>query len=288
MSILIAKNSPVKRFFVFVLILPFLFVSFGFSKPDILKADEVRLPVLMYHNVLKCRTGKYIVSPSQVEDDFIALQKAGYTGVHMRDVIDWMDGKSKLPAKPVVITFDDGHYNNMHYVLPLAKKYNMKFMINPVTSFSKFTTDSNDHSNPNYSHLTWSQMKELHDSGMVEIGNHTHAMHKYRPRFGILKMESESKSKYLENLRTDVNKANDLIEASGVPRPTTFAYPFGKYDKSAKETVLEMGFRALLTCTEGVTTIKKGKQESLHNIRRYNRDGDMKTEEIMKLVERKA
>jgi len=238
----------------------------------------------MYHNVLKSRTGKYVVSPTQLEKDFRAILEAGLTPVHMSEVIAWVDGKGELPARPVVITFDDGHYNNLHYGLPIAKELGVKFMIYPVTSFSKFSVESGDHSNPNYSHITWEQMGEACATGLVEFGNHSHNMHKFKPRFGILKMSSEDEGTYAQNLRDDINSAQDLIEQSASARPTTFAYPFGKFDKESKQLLLDMEFRALLTCTEGVSIIKQGQPETLHNLKRINRNGSMSTERLIKRI----
>jgi len=260
----------------------FFFLSgFGFSSPE---PETIDLPIIMYHNILKSRTGKYVVSPTQLEKDFIALKAAGYETVFLSDVINWVDGKGELPPKPIVITFDDGHYNNIHYGLEIAKKHGIKFMINPVTSFSKFTTDNGDHSNPNYSHITWEQMKSAVQSGHVEIGNHTHAMHKFKPRFGVMQVSGETTEDYTKKLIDDINLAQDLIQSSGCPRPTTFAYPFGKYTRDSRELLLGMGFRALLTCTEKNNTIVRGKPESLHSLGRYNRDGAYTSEELLKKI----
>jgi len=259
----------------------------GFTAPpskNELSDGQLHLPIVMYHNVLKSRTGKYVVSPAQLERDFEAIIAAGFQPVFMSEVIDWVDGKGKLPARPIVITFDDGHYNNLHYGLPIAQRHNMKFMINPVTSFSKFSVDSGDHSNPNYSHITWEQMGTAVASGLIEFGNHSHAMHKFKPRFGITKMRHEGEDDYATTLRDDIMAAQDLIEQSGAVRPRTFAYPFGKFDSLSRRLLLDMEFRALLTCTEGVSIITKSKPESLHNLKRINRDGSMSTEKLINLV----
>lgn len=246
--------------------------------------DTIELPILMYHKVLKSRKGKYVVSPAQLEKDFIAIKEAGYNTVHLSEVIAWVDGKGSLPDKPIVLTFDDGHYDNMHYAFPLAKEHGIKFMINPVTSFSKFTTETGDHSNANYSHLTWEQIGELARSGVVEFGNHTHAMHKFKPRFGITQVGGETIEEYTQRLREDITKAQDLIEASGAPRPLTFAYPFGKFTKEGRQVLIDMGFRAILTCTDGVSVIRKGDEKSLHNLKRINRDGWLNSKIVLESI----
>jgi len=242
----------------------------------------------MYHQIYKNTKGKYIVSPQQLEDDFTAILQAGFTPVFLSEVVNWVDGYGTLPPKPIVITFDDGHYNNMHYGLPIAQKLGIKFMINPVTSFSKHTVDSNDHSNPNYSHLTWNQIRGLVDTGLVEIGNHTHRMHRFKPRFGIMKMESESLDEYIAALMEDIESSQNFIEGCLVPRPLTFAYPFGKYSKTSRELLLDMGFRALLTCNEWVNNAVQGEEKTLHNLGRFNRDGHWSSERLLKALDTEA
>ena len=254
------------------------------SAPIETNEDVRALPIIMYHKVLKSKTGKYTVTPSQLDADFAAFKNAGFTAVHMREVIDWVNGRGELPAKPIVITFDDGYFNNVHYGLDIAKKHNTKFGIYPVTSFSKYSTESGDSANPNYSHLTWREMSDAFATGMVEFGNHTHRMHRFRPRYGIMPVGTESTNEYHENLRADIKAANDLIESAGVPRPTTFAYPFGKYSAESRELLIDMGFDALLTCNEKVNKIRRGDPTCLHSLGRFNRDGNYSTETILKKI----
>jgi peptidoglycan/xylan/chitin deacetylase (PgdA/CDA1 family) len=254
----------------------------GESADEMLTADKVPLPIVMYHKVSKTARTKYSVTVEQLESDFRAFCEAGYTTVFMRDVINWIDGRGNLPKKPLVITFDDGQYNNLSYVLPIAQKYGVKYMICPVTSFSQNSIEHNDTGNPNYSHLSWDDMKTANESGLVEIGNHTHKMHKFKPRYGIGKMGSETVDDYLVALRDDIEQAQNLIANTGTPKPTSFAYPFGKYTREGRELLVnELGFRALLTCNERVTMIERGKAESLHELGRFNRSGNYSTETIM-------
>ncbi|MCL2846510.1 MAG: polysaccharide deacetylase family protein [Firmicutes bacterium] len=269
-----------------LLLIPILFFTCGFSKTP---NDETReLPILMYHKVLNGSKGKYVVSEKQLESDILRLKRDGYETVFMSQVIDWVDGRGTLPPKPIVLTFDDGHYNNMHYALPLAQKHNIKFMIYPVTAFSAHTERTNDANKPEYSHLTFAQIGECARTGHIEFGSHTHNMHKFRPRFGIAKMGDENPETYRRTLLDDVRTSMDLIEGSGAPRPQTFAYPFGKFSRNSREMLLELGFRAFLECTEGTSTITKNNPQSLHRLKRYNRDGSASTDTVFnKLIQSK-
>ena len=74
----------------------------------------VQVPVIMYHAVIddSRRLGQYVVSPAELESDFAWLQRNGYTAVLSEDLIRYVEDGTPLPEKPVLITFDDGYYNN--------------------------------------------------------------------------------------------------------------------------------------------------------------------------------
>jgi len=247
--------------------------------------DGIRVPVIMYHSILKSRSGKYIVSPVVLEADMQHLIKHGYTTVFAQDVIDYVHGKGELPEKPIIITFDDGYYNNMIYVLPIFKKLGLKGVINIVGHYADKAVAEGDN-NPNYSHLSWEQMRELKDSGVFEIGNHTYDMHNHGPRTGVTKKRGESADDYRKALEADIGKLQcELTNKSGIT-PNIFAYPFGKYSKETPDILKDMGFEAIFTCNEGVNLIRRGDFETLMSLKRYNRPAGISTEKFFyKIIE---
>lgn len=252
---------------------------------DIQKSEYVYLTTVMYHNILNSRTGTYIVSEKQLDDDLSCYENHGYTFVSPSEVIAYAEGKSNLPKKPVMITFDDGHYNNMYYGLPVLLKHNAKACFCIIGRFSDNSSIS-DGSNPNYSHLTWQQISILSNSGIVEIASHSYDMHNYKPRFGIGKMHGESDEEYKTAIRNDLNKINEKLYAATGKQPTTFAYPFGKYTDIAKEELISAGYKLMMTCNEGVSKITYNNKESLYYVKRYNRNGEYNSEEFTSKLEK--
>lgn len=248
------------------------------------QTDGIELPVLMYHSVLKSKSGVYIVSPSQLEQDFKRITDCGYTAVTSEEVINYVDGKGSLPSKPILITFDDGHYNNMYYALPLLKKYNLKAILNVIGRFSNYSTTSGDIDNPNYSHVTWDEIAELSNGGIMEIGNHTYNMHNYKPRFGMAQNYGESDAQYVETLKNDVGKLQKILLETTGKNCRVLAYPFGKYNTLAEKTLVDMGFRMMFTCNEGVSRITRGQADCLYRLKRINRSGLYDTETVMKKI----
>jgi peptidoglycan/xylan/chitin deacetylase (PgdA/CDA1 family) len=248
------------------------------------KGRSVNLLVVMYHNILNCKNSIYIVSSRQLEEDLKALKQEGYTSVFPSEVIAFVKGKGTLPKKPIMITFDDGYYNNMYYALPILKKYNMKANLNVIGAFSEHSTNSGDHSDPSYSHITWTQLKELADSGYFEIGNHTYNMHKFKPRYGIMPKKAESELVYKQKLKKDVAHLQEILKENCGLTPNVFAYPFGRYSQMSKEVLLSMGFEMLLTCNEGINTITVGDLKCLHYMKRFNRNSRYTTDRLMCII----
>lgn len=53
----------------------------------------------------------------------------GYTFLSMKELYDANNGKIELPAKPILITMDDGYYSNYECIYPILKKYHVKASI---------------------------------------------------------------------------------------------------------------------------------------------------------------
>lgn len=239
--------------------------------------EVVEVPIIMYHSVLKSKKGMYSVHPSLLREDIRYLKNHGYQPIFVKDIIAFCEGKGDLPQKPVVLSFDDGHYNNYYYAYPILKEENFKANLNVVGSYCNYSTTSGDYDNPNYSYLTWREIKELHDSNIFEIGNHTYKMHAFSPRYGIKQKLYESDDEYAKALKDDVSKLEYKFMVECGFRTEVFAYPFGAYSDLGEKILREMGFKAFLTCNEGINKLKKGDAKALSHLKRVNRSGNLTT-----------
>ena len=239
--------------------------------------EVVEVPIIMYHSVLKSKKGMYSVHPSLLREDICYLKNHGYQPIFVKDIIAFCEGKGDLPQKPVVLSFDDGHYNNYYYAYPILKEENFKANLNVVGSYCNYSTTSGDYDNPNYSYLTWSEIKELYDSNIFEIGNHTYKMHAFSPRYGIKQKLYESDDEYAKALKDDVSKLEYKFMVECGFRTEVFAYPFGAYSDLGEKILREMGFKAFLTCNEGINKLKRGDAKALSHLKRVNRSGNLTT-----------
>lgn len=246
-----------------------------YAKTD---SDAVEVPIVMYHSLLKdeARHGKYVISPELFEADLEYLESHGYTTVLMSDLINYTNG-GDLPEKPIVLTFDDGYYNNYLYAYEIAKRHNAKFVISPIGYYAELFSESGEH-NAYYSHATWQQLKEMADSGLVEVQNHSYNLHKNENgALGVKAVSGESEEQYQQRISSDLLQAQQAIERNVGVRPTTMVYPFGAVSKTTPGIVRSLGFKATLTCEEHKSKITRDAQ-SLYDLGRYLRPSGISSE----------
>ncbi len=234
----------------------------------------IPVPVIMYHSLLPEGNSDYIVDPALFEQDLQYLQKAGYTTVTVADLIAYVDEGIPLPDKPIMLTFDDGYYNNYLYAYPLLKRYGMRAVISPIASVTEFYSDNpTEQDKPRYSHVTWEQLTEMVQSGVWEIQHHSYDLHHTdRGRKGVAQKRDEDGRDYREILENDLVKASTLLKERVGVDTTAFVYPFGAYTTGTDPLLRNAGFRATLSCEQRISRISRD-PDSLWRLGRYLRPG---------------
>lgn len=246
--------------------------------------DGVRVPIIMYHSILKSAKvqTKYIVTPAQLEQDMLWLKNNGYTTVFIEDLINYVYDGVDLPPKPVVLTFDDGYYNNLTYLYPLLKKHGMKATVSIVGKYSEEFSQTLD-LNPSYAHLTWDNLKQMDESGLVEVLNHSYNMHSDAVRKGCKIMKGENVAEYKKVFSDDVMMTQELLSKNCGITPMTFTYPYGYICSESEEVLRSLGFKASLSCYEMVNILTRDPQ-CLYSLKRFNRDSTLSTQGFMKRI----
>lgn len=94
------------------------------------------VPILMYHRIEDTTdtstNAKYYTSPEKFRQQMRALYLEGYTPVTLQQVWDYWHDKGTLPAKPIVLSFDDGTSGQVENTLPVLEKYGWPGVISVV------------------------------------------------------------------------------------------------------------------------------------------------------------
>ncbi len=194
----------------------------------------VRVPILMYHYVEYVRDKRDTIrqsldiTPFIFEKQITTLQDAGYTFMTAKELADVLDGKKELPEKPVLLTFDDGHWDLDTDVLPILKKYNVKATAYIVPGF----LNQSDF-------LSTTQLQDVVSSGLVEIGAHT-VHHMWL------------KGRLLTTVQKEVNDSKTMLEETLHIPVVSFAYPYGAFDQQAEDVVKTAKFTNAVSTAPGI------------------------------------
>lgn len=211
-----------KKFIIIPLIIIVLATaSFAiFLSIDKRKRPSVKIPILLYHDFANPLPDndpdnfEYINTPESLEENIKVLLDNGYTFISFEELNESYKGKTKLPKKPILLTFDDGYYSNYKYAYPILKKYNVKSSIFIITDNIGKTVDGKKY-------LSWNNCKTMQDSGLIEIHSHS-KRHVFYDRFPV------------RTLKDDVKESFEKIEKHlGKKDLKVFAYPYGAHTKES-------------------------------------------------------
>ncbi len=196
-----------------------------FSEPE-------GIPVLNYHQINDRDENLMTVSTQEFEEQMSWLRDHGYYAITASELADALEGKTELPKKPVLITFDDGYIDNYKCAFPILKRHGMKAIIFLIPDYVGVY--------PNY--LTWDNIREMQADG-IEFGSHTlnHSV--------LTDLAPEEASRQLR-------ESKQAIEWRTGRPVEYFAYPCGYLNADIEARVRAEGYRAAFTVELGNT--KKG------------------------------
>lgn len=235
----------------------------------------VSLPVLMYHSIAPGTESDYQIRPETFAADLSYLNDAGYTSVSAAELIRYVNGTEDLPEQPILLTFDDGFYNNYSLALPLLEQYDMCAIVSVVGQFTDELAPESPHED-SYSYLTWEDLQALLDSGRVELGSHTYQMHSHTDRCGCRIQENEPEEQYHDTLLSDLGLLQTRFQEELQIEPVVFAYPYGFLCSESNPVLRELGIQMTLNCREQGNMITRD-PECLYGLNRYNRFGNCET-----------
>jgi len=184
-------------------------------------------PVLNYHKISSDTAADFLtVNTTELRKHFSYLNKKGYTTIFISDVLAHIEQKKPLPAKPVMITLDDGYRDNYTALYPLLKEYNIKANIFLVGGFIQSPDNKHLYPNPMGEFMQAQEAVEM-SKDQVEFGLHTFSHQSY------------SKLS-LPEIEADLKKTTARLQELGIPLQPCHAYTFGAYNQKNDNKRLAM------------------------------------------------
>ncbi|MGZ8556458.1 MAG: poly-beta-1,6-N-acetyl-D-glucosamine N-deacetylase PgaB, partial [Sulfuricurvum sp.] len=229
--------------------------------------------ILSYHEIAdKSETldSTYAVTPSHFDQQMHWLMDNGYHFVGVDDILKYRNSGKALPNKAVLITFDDGYSSVYTHAYPILKKHKIPVVIALVGSWlqAKEKVDFDGHTIAREKFLSQKEIKEMVNSGLVEIASHSYFLHK-----GILgnpqgnmepavttrqwltdKQAYEDDKSYQQRITNDLLENNTFLKHYTGQKPRVMVWPYGHYNSEVRKIAEKLGMPIGLTLDDGSNT----------------------------------
>ena len=245
-----------KHFAKIIICMLSLFSAFAFAQD--------RYGVLAYHSVVDESAAEnqkqyfpQTISAQMLIKHFNWLKENGYNVISWQQVIDAENGKGTLPDNAVLLSFDDGYETMYNVVFPLLKAYNYPAVFAPVTGWLDTPADQKiayaDKMLDRSVFATWSQVKEMEQSGLVEVASHTHNLHNginANPSGGQLPAviapeykngKYETEDAYKNRLKSDFTRSVQTLVNHIGKKPRVMVWPYGQFNDVAVQLARQAG-----------------------------------------------
>lgn len=195
--------------------------------------------ILCYHRFGPTVADSMTTRTAVFEQQLARLKQEGYTIIPLTEALAGLRGEQTLPAKPVVLTVDDGHRTVYTELLPIIRREHL-----PVTLFIYASAISN----ASYA-MTWDQLRELIAEPGVTVQSHTY----WHPNFKVEKKRL-SADDYARLVQVQLVKSRQTLKNRlGVDTPL-LAWPFGIHDAELQQQASAAGYTAAFALENRMAT----------------------------------
>ncbi len=249
-----------------------------------------RLPVLMYHHFADEAKEGTVVTPVRFREQMNALKEAGYQAVTIPQVIDYVENGAPLPARPILITMDDGYGSNLEIAAPILEELGMC-----ATVFAIGINEGEEYY-PHSGEPMWQERFAFEkaapwvEKGIIDVQSHTFDMHQlasygYSGRDGVLRLEGESDEDYRQALLSDTEAFRQRRGNRVGTELLALAYPFGYYSEEADALLKEAGYAVTFTIDERPNYLSVHNGSCLRMMGRVNVTDWISGQELVQLLQ---
>ena len=265
-------------------------------------AHNPTLTVIGYHEIINTENAlipEYAVSTTQFQQHIDWLKKNGFHFINVDQLIQAHQGKYSLPKKPVLLTVDDGYASFYQNAYPIVKANKIPVVLAVVGSWLEPKEDQSiDFSGEQIQRkemLSWSELKEMQDSGLVEMASHSYNLHRgivgnpqgnlepaavtrlYDPKSASY----EDDNHYQQRISNDLKQNNQLLIAHGLKSPRVMVWPYGHYNMQTVKIAKQLGMPVAISLDDGADSAKS----SLGQLNRILIEGNMTTTDLAQEIQ---
>jgi len=223
--------------------------------------------VLCYHDITPRPTETDDVTPKEFASQLEFFRSHGYVFVTPKDILEASRGQATLPAKAVLLTFDDAYESFYRVVFPTLRMLNIPAVLSVVASW---IDNPKEQIYKTKTLMTWEQLQEVADSGVVTIASHSYALHYQAPAnpagnvepaaitfiYGRYGPGYETEEHFRGRVRDDLARSQEVLAARVGRKPWVMTWPYGAYNGIILEEARKLGFQMALTLEEGFADLR--------------------------------
>ncbi|BBV67546.1 TPA: polysaccharide deacetylase family protein [Kluyvera ascorbata] len=205
------------------------------------------IPVITYHHILRdeentrFRHTSTTTSVRAFSNQMTWLRDMGYTTLTMYQLEDYVHNRANLPARAVVITFDDGLKSVSRYAYPILKQYGFKATAFIITS--RIKRHPQKWAPKSLQFMSVSELEEIKD--VFDFQSHTHFLHRVDAHRRPILL-----SRSYHNILFDFERSRRAL-AQFNPHVLYLSYPFGGYNATGVQAASDAGFHLAVTTVKG-------------------------------------
>ncbi len=269
-----------------VLLLLGLDIRFGlFRRPG------CRLPALMYHHFTDEAGPGTMISGARFREQMTALKDAGFTAVTLEEVRDYVLDGVPLPAKPVLITMDDGYTSNLTIAAPVLEELGFCATVFMIGCYEGEILDFRSGNYIWEERFSYEQALPWVEKGVLDLQSHSFDMHRLieegiGQRDGMLREAGESAEDYAAAVRADLEQFRARREGRVPTDLMAVSFPFGFWTDELDALLRQEGIDFTFTTVSCGNLLRPGQPESIRVMGRFNVEEECSGQKLVKRLER--
>lgn len=203
---------------------------------------NLSIPILLYHQVtsnIHPDFFTYSITPKTFKLHMKIVKLLGFKSINLDQLEEYRNGKTTLPRKPILITFDDCFQESVDHAIPIlgSNGYTAVFFV-PTECIGGESHWLMPELGIEFPIVDWRTVKFL-DSNGFQIGSHTMS----HPH--LSEMSPDDCYKELKGSR-------EALEDHLGHEIVHLAYPYGDFNERVQSIAAEAGYRSAYSCIEGL------------------------------------
>lgn len=267
-------------------------------------AAEPRLTILSYHDIADPKAAHapdHAVSPTAFVRQLDWLRNNGYRFVSVEDVLADRAGARPLPAKAVLLTFDDGYRSLYTQAFPVLKLFKAPAVVGLVGRWMEPAGGMVAYDGrpiPRSELLSWDELRAMTASGLVEVASHSYGLHEGIPgnpqgnlqpaattrAWLAAQRRYETEAEHGRRVLADLRRNVALLKEKTGRAPRVMVWPYGRYNARLRELAQQLGMPLGLTLDDGPNTA----ETPLWGLRRILLEPSMTLQDLRGAIETRA